>query len=83
MELFKFQKGHIYKEFKQLCTHFIWDNKPSKVAYDSLILPTEKGGLGLMDLGAKVSAAKGYITLKGYMSLKTSPGLRLLVHFSI
>ena len=80
--MFKFQKGHIYKEFKKLCTHFIWNNKPSRLRV-TLILPTEKGGLGLMDLGAKVSAAKGCITLKGYLSLKSSPGLRLLVHFSI
>ena len=43
----------VFTEVKKLIMNFIWDDKPSKIRYDVLIQPVNKGGLGLIDLETK------------------------------
>lgn len=43
-------------EVKKLAAQFIWENKRSKVAYNSMIQRIKDGGLQLMDLKAKIEA---------------------------
>lgn len=37
------------KSVKKIATNFLWNGNSSKVAFDTLTLPTVKGGLGLHD----------------------------------
>ncbi len=39
----------VYKKLKSCILKLIWDGKPAKIAYDTMIGPVEKGGLGLLD----------------------------------
>ncbi len=39
----------VYKRLKKCILHFIWEGKPAKIAYDTMIGPIEEGGLGLLD----------------------------------
>ena len=48
----------VYKEVKSLMLDFLWDGKPSKVAYDILIQKTCDGGLKLVDFETKVRTLK-------------------------
>jgi hypothetical protein len=45
-------------KYNQLITSFIWDNKPAKIKYTTLIAPIGKGGLNLQDLQTKIEANK-------------------------
>jgi hypothetical protein len=47
---------NVYKEVKIEIVNFLWDGKPSKIAYDVLIQDIEKGGLKLIDFKAKVKS---------------------------
>lgn len=42
--------SRVFAEYKRLVVKFLWNNKRLKIAYSSLILPTNRGGLKLMDL---------------------------------
>ena len=44
------------EHIKQLIRHFIWDGKPSRVAYNKLIRDYPDGGLKLVDLSLKVTS---------------------------
>lgn len=44
----------VFKEYKQIVTGFIWGNKKARIAYRTLILPVEDGGLKLIDLETRV-----------------------------
>jgi hypothetical protein len=46
------------KQYNTLIRNFIWDNKPSKIKYTTLIAPIESGGLKLQDLQTKIEANK-------------------------
>jgi hypothetical protein len=48
----------VVKEVKELITNFIWDNKPPKIAYKTLIQSIGNGGLKLIDFETKVKALK-------------------------
>lgn len=39
----------VYKRIKTMILKFLWDGKPSKVAYNTIIGKVEDGGLGLID----------------------------------
>lgn len=39
----------VYKKIKTLILNFLWEDKPSKIAYDTIIGKVEDGGLGLLD----------------------------------
>ncbi len=39
----------VYKKIKSIVLNFLWEGKPSKIAYDTLIGKVEEGGLGLLD----------------------------------
>lgn len=39
----------VYKKIKCLILNFLWEGKPSKIAYDTIIGKVEGGGLGLLD----------------------------------
>jgi len=39
----------VWKKLKTCILNFIWDGKPAQIAYDTMIGPVEKGGLGLLD----------------------------------
>lgn len=43
-----------FQEVKKIATRFIWDNKKSKVAYNTMIQTIADGGLQVMDLKARV-----------------------------
>jgi endonuclease/exonuclease/phosphatase family metal-dependent hydrolase len=45
-------------KYQQLISQFIWDNKPPKIKYQTLIAPIDKGGLNLQDLKTKIEANK-------------------------
>ena len=53
---------HILKwaitKYNTLITNFIWDNKPPKIKYTTLIAPITQGGLNLQDLETKIKANK-------------------------
>lgn len=40
----------VEKRLKKCILNFLWDCKPSRIAYDMLIGPIEEGGVGLMDV---------------------------------
>ena len=48
----------VITEVKQIVVDFIWDGKPSKIAYNVLVQSIEDGGLKLVDFESKVKAAK-------------------------
>ena len=48
----------VFKEVKKHITDFIWDSKPSKIAYNVLIQGIQDGGLKLVDLETKVKSLK-------------------------
>lgn len=52
-----FTPGTVFKEYKRLITNFVWNGKRPKVAYDTLTLPIDQGGLNLMDLETRVRVA--------------------------
>jgi exonuclease III len=45
-------------KYNNLIRNFIWDDKPPKIKYTTLIAPIEKGGLKLQDLESKIKANK-------------------------
>ena len=45
-------------EYNKAIIKFLWDNKPSKVKYKSLINTIDNGGLKLQDLQSKVDSIK-------------------------
>jgi hypothetical protein len=45
-------------KYNTLISSFIWDNKPPKIKYTTLIAPLESGGLKLQDLETKIKANK-------------------------
>ncbi len=49
----------VYKKLKSCILKFIWMAKPAKIAYDTMIGPVEKGGLGLFRSGFKNEESKG------------------------
>lgn len=49
-----FTPPQVYDEYRRIITDFLWNGKKSKVAYSTLILPVEQGGLGLMDLWSRI-----------------------------
>ena len=50
-----FQNEYIKKQ-KSLIIKFLWDNKPLKLNYSTLIQPIEKCGLNLIDLKIKTTS---------------------------
>ena len=46
------------KEYNNIISQFIWDNKPPKIKYSTLINTIENGGLKLQDLTSKLDALK-------------------------
>jgi hypothetical protein len=47
---------HYINKFKQLITDFIWEYKPAKVKYTTMINKIQYGGLKLQDLETKIKA---------------------------
>jgi hypothetical protein len=45
-------------KYKQLITSFIWDNKPAKIKYETIIAPILQGGLNPQNLETKIKANK-------------------------
>jgi hypothetical protein len=53
----------VIKGVKDLLLNFLWDGKPSKIAYDVIIQQINCGGLKLVDFEEKIKAIKvGWIT---------------------
>lgn len=48
----------IIDKYKQLVTSFIWNNKPAKIKYTTMIAMLAKGGLQFQDLETKIEARK-------------------------
>ncbi len=48
----------VFKEVKHIITDFLWDGKPAKIAYNTLIQDIKKGGLKLVDFEMKVKSLK-------------------------
>jgi hypothetical protein len=48
----------IITKFNKLILDFLWDRKPAKVKYTSMINSIESGGLKLQDLGCKIESLK-------------------------
>jgi hypothetical protein len=46
------------EEYNNIISQFIWDKKPPKIKYTSLINTIENGGMKLQDLTSKVEALK-------------------------
>lgn len=52
-----FTPVQVYKEYRRLVTNFIWNGRKPKVAYNTLTLPVDQGGLNLMDLEVRVGVS--------------------------
>lgn len=48
----------VANDLKHLMTDFIWQGKPAKIKYDTLIGPVEEGGLGLLDPVLRMKALR-------------------------
>ena len=48
----------VFTKYKELILQFIWNNKPAKVKYTSLINNIDNGGMCLQDLESKVKSLK-------------------------
>jgi hypothetical protein len=48
----------VTQEVKDIVVHFLWDGKPSKIAYDVIIQQIKDGGLKLTDFEEKTKALK-------------------------
>jgi hypothetical protein len=48
----------VIEKYQSIILKFIWDNKPPKIKYKSLINNIEEGGLKLQDLPTKIKAMK-------------------------
>jgi hypothetical protein len=46
------------QKYHKLITNFLWDKKPAKIKYETLIAPIPQGGLNLQDLETKIKANK-------------------------
>ena len=46
----------VYSEVKKIIVDFLWDGKPAKIAYNTLIQGIDEGGLKLIDLKTKVKS---------------------------
>lgn len=44
----------VFREYKQIVTGFLWNNRKAKISYESIIQPVEGGGLKLIDLDTRV-----------------------------
>ncbi len=60
----------VFKEVKAIILDFIWDGKPSRIAYDVLILSIGNGGLKLMDIETKVKSLKA-VWVKRFFDLSS------------
>ncbi len=54
----------VYKRLKKCILHFIWEGKPAKIAYDTMIGPIEEGGLGLLDPDIRMKSLRVKIMKK-------------------
>lgn len=58
--LFQYPTAAIYTpvrvltEYRKILVNFLWNGKKPKIAYKTLILPTDRGGLKLMDLETRI-----------------------------
>ena len=50
--------AELFKKLKALIVKFIWNNSRPKISYDTLIMPKNEGGLGLIDLETKDKSIK-------------------------
>ena len=58
------------KKIKDLIINFLWNNKPAKIKYSTMIAPKSRGGYGLQDITLKLKAiALRWIKLIGSTSL--------------
>ncbi len=48
----------VFKEVKDIVMDFLWDGKPAKIAYNTLIQDIKKGGLKLVDFETKTKSLK-------------------------
>jgi hypothetical protein len=62
--------NRVIKEVKSILLDYIWDGKPSKIAYDVLIQGIPDGGLKLMDFESKVKSLKA-IWAKRFIDVTT------------
>lgn len=44
----------VLKEYSKILKEFIWDGKHPKIAFNTLVLPIDRGGLNLMDLHTRI-----------------------------
>ncbi len=58
----------VFKEVKAIIADFIWDGKPSRIAYDVLIQSIGSWGLKLMNIKTKVESLKA-IWVKWFLDL--------------
>lgn len=52
-----FTPARVIAETKKIITQFLWDGKRSKVAYNLMVQPIDKGGLRLADLESRIQAS--------------------------
>ncbi|KAI2646224.1 Potassium voltage-gated channel subfamily C member 1 [Labeo rohita] len=62
-ELKKKKSPGIDEKLKLCFVEFLWEKKPARIAYDTLIGAVEKGGLGLMDVGQRKKALRKHTEL--------------------
>ncbi len=69
----------VINEVKNIVLDFLWDSKPSKIAYDVMIQNISDGGLKLMDIDSKIKSIKAIwgkrFILDGGARWKAAPGL--------
>ncbi len=60
----------VFKEVKAIIRDFIWDDKPSRIAYEVLIQSVGNGGLKLMNIETKVKSLKA-VWVKQFLDLSS------------
>ena len=46
----------VFSEVRKIISDFLWDGKPAKISYDTLVQPIESGGLKLIDFEIKIKS---------------------------
>lgn len=70
----------VYKKIKTMILKFLWDDKPSKIAYNTIIGKVDEGGLGLIDPWIRMKSMR-IKTLKKFLNEDNIPWKSIMSYF--
>lgn len=71
----------VERRLKQCFVEFLWEKKPPRIAYDTLIGAVEKGGLGLMDVVQRKKGMRVKIVKKFLNAELQTPWKKTMLYF--